>query len=382
MPVRTNLCPHTRPKHVLRPNTSGTLVSPAPPQASKQNTAPLFGNGPSARGRISELSSPLRLVVPAEHDSNPSRLARGGDRAQSDPPASSDRVAPRCRVAGPSPCRFDFCLDWRHRSGRHGSPRPRDGRPVRYVRHPAKLDPPQFTVETWFKRTGNAAARARPAPAAITNFVPLLTTVRRRPRARMSTPTGSLASIPRQRDRRRLREAHRRPSRPDYRSEPSDQRRNRHHQQRVASCRRHLRRHDLGPLSRRPPRGTSVTPGLHPAPTHPRVALGAMPRPPAPALQLPVGSRASLDEARIWNVGRTQAQIQATKNTEITSGTNLVARWGLDEGFRTLVGDSIAPTATARSPATGSARTSGFNAINPRWPPPIYARRHRDGSRS
>src|SRR6266498_2000483 len=47
-----------------------------------------------------------------------------------------------------------------------------------------------------------------------------------------------------------------------------------------------------------------------------------------------------LDEARIWNVARTQAQIQSTKDVEITSGTGLLGRWGMNEGSGTVVGSS------------------------------------------
>ena len=48
-----------------------------------------------------------------------------------------------------------------------------------------------------------------------------------------------------------------------------------------------------------------------------------------------------LDEARIWNAARTQGQISADMNSELTSGTGLVARWGLNEGTGTTAGDSV-----------------------------------------
>ena len=48
-----------------------------------------------------------------------------------------------------------------------------------------------------------------------------------------------------------------------------------------------------------------------------------------------------LDEARIWNVVRTAAQIAAAKNSELTSGTGLIARWGLNEGSGTNAANSI-----------------------------------------
>ena len=48
-----------------------------------------------------------------------------------------------------------------------------------------------------------------------------------------------------------------------------------------------------------------------------------------------------LDEARIWNVVRTAAQIAAAKNSELTSGTGLIGRWGLNEGSGTNAANSI-----------------------------------------
>ena len=47
-------------------------------------------------------------------------------------------------------------------------------------------------------------------------------------------------------------------------------------------------------------------------------------------------------------------------NSELTSGTNLVARWGLDEASGTLVNDSIATAANGTITGTGYARASGF----------------------
>jgi hypothetical protein len=50
-----------------------------------------------------------------------------------------------------------------------------------------------------------------------------------------------------------------------------------------------------------------------------------------------------LDEARIWNVARTQTEIQNAINSELTSGTGLIGRWGMNEGAGTTITDSTAP---------------------------------------
>lgn len=49
-----------------------------------------------------------------------------------------------------------------------------------------------------------------------------------------------------------------------------------------------------------------------------------------------------IDEVRIWNVVRSQAEIQASMNAEVTSGTGLIGRWGLNEGTGTTAYNSIA----------------------------------------
>lgn len=49
----------------------------------------------------------------------------------------------------------------------------------------------------------------------------------------------------------------------------------------------------------------------------------------------------AIDEARIWNYARTQQQITDNMPLEITIGTGLVARWGLNEGTGTNAGNSI-----------------------------------------
>ncbi|NOT35087.1 MAG: T9SS type A sorting domain-containing protein [Candidatus Eisenbacteria bacterium] len=56
-----------------------------------------------------------------------------------------------------------------------------------------------------------------------------------------------------------------------------------------------------------------------------------------------------IDEARVWNLARSQAQIQSTANTQIAGASaGLVARWGLNEG----TGSSIASSAGTALPGT------------------------------
>ena len=53
----------------------------------------------------------------------------------------------------------------------------------------------------------------------------------------------------------------------------------------------------------------------------------------------------TMDEVRIWNSARTQAQIMALIDTQVTSArTGLVARWSLDEGAGTTVHGSAGTT--------------------------------------
>lgn len=48
-----------------------------------------------------------------------------------------------------------------------------------------------------------------------------------------------------------------------------------------------------------------------------------------------------IDEVRIWNVERTVTQIAANMNSELTSGTGLLGRWGLNDGSGTSAANSI-----------------------------------------
>ena len=49
-----------------------------------------------------------------------------------------------------------------------------------------------------------------------------------------------------------------------------------------------------------------------------------------------------LDEVRIWNVARSAAQLAGRRDQELTAGTGLIARYGLNEGTGTAVGNSVA----------------------------------------
>ena len=52
--------------------------------------------------------------------------------------------------------------------------------------------------------------------------------------------------------------------------------------------------------------------------------------------------RGVLDEARIWSVARSGAQIQASMSQELTTGTGLLGRWGLNDGAGTTADNSVA----------------------------------------
>ncbi len=55
-----------------------------------------------------------------------------------------------------------------------------------------------------------------------------------------------------------------------------------------------------------------------------------------------------IDEVRVWNVARTEAEISANKSNELTSGVGLLARYGLGEGSGTTTASSVtgAPNGT------------------------------------
>jgi hypothetical protein len=48
-----------------------------------------------------------------------------------------------------------------------------------------------------------------------------------------------------------------------------------------------------------------------------------------------------IEEPRVWNYARTQTEIQDNMNLELTSGTGLIGRWGLNEGTGTTAANSV-----------------------------------------
>ncbi len=68
----------------------------------------------------------------------------------------------------------------------------------------------------------------------------------------------------------------------------------------------------------------------------------------------------ALDEVRIWNLARTQSEIQATANSQLATATpGLVARWSLDEGSGALL------NASAGTATNGTLVGSGYTWTSP-----------------
>ena len=67
-----------------------------------------------------------------------------------------------------------------------------------------------------------------------------------------------------------------------------------------------------------------------------------------------------IDEVRVWDHARTGPEILADKDVELTSGTGLVARWGLNDASGTSVGDSMPTPANGTITGTGYTWVAGF----------------------
>ena len=109
-----------------------------------------------------------------------------------------------------------------------------------------------------------------------------------------------------------------------------------------------------------PPVAASCTPGVLPrSDTIQHAGLGVMLKSngtPANTARF----QGVIDEARVWDHVRTSGEIAAARDLELTSGSGLVARWGLNETSGTNVPDSIATTADGTITGTGYSWVPGF----------------------
>lgn len=84
----------------------------------------------------------------------------------------------------------------------------------------------------------------------------------------------------------------------------------------------------------------------------------------------------TMDEARVWNSARTEADIQATMNSQlVASQSGLIARWGLNENVGTVVSDITGNAVSGTITGTGYSWTTSvapFNAyVNPNKAPAV-----------
>ena len=81
-----------------------------------------------------------------------------------------------------------------------------------------------------------------------------------------------------------------------------------------------------------------------------------------------------VDEVRIWNVARTQAEIQSAMNVEIVSPvTGLLGRWGLNAGTGTSAANTAGSAGVNGTLMNGAAWTTGAPAVVVPPPPGNYA---------
>jgi hypothetical protein len=78
-----------------------------------------------------------------------------------------------------------------------------------------------------------------------------------------------------------------------------------------------------------------------------------------------------VDEARIWNVARTAADVQAGMNQEISSAAGLIGRWGMNEGSGTTIA-GVGPNGTLTNAPTWTF-DSPFNTVPPSAPQSVSA---------
>jgi fibronectin type 3 domain-containing protein len=77
-----------------------------------------------------------------------------------------------------------------------------------------------------------------------------------------------------------------------------------------------------------------------------------------------------IDEARVWSVARTMDQIRTDINHQLTSGTNLVARWGMIEGSGTTTASSVGTfSGTLTNGPTWVTPGAPFNLVLDTTPP-------------
>ena len=80
-----------------------------------------------------------------------------------------------------------------------------------------------------------------------------------------------------------------------------------------------------------------------------------------------------MDEARVWNHARSEAEIRAAINTEVAAATGLLGRWGLNEGSGTTAADSSGNGHHGTIADGVWTRGSPFDANFPPEPPTLIA---------
>jgi hypothetical protein len=75
-----------------------------------------------------------------------------------------------------------------------------------------------------------------------------------------------------------------------------------------------------------------------------------------------------VDEARIWSLARTQAQIQAAKDTDIAAPqSGLIGHWGVNEGAGTIANNTFGTAGVTGTLTNGPTWVSGFTAAAPNF---------------